>query len=175
MIRHLTMADFKVMPWANGRGQTTEMWRQDRDGALLWRLSRAAVVEDGPFSLFAGVDRNLTVISGPGFDLVGEGRLAARPLQPVAFAGDVPIRAVGVTAPSEDFNVMVRRGVVQATVAVRPAGVTHGQVALFAVQGLQVGAFKVQPNDLILADEPLEFQGQAIVVGLTGVPQGFAA
>ena len=54
MIGHLTARDFKVMPWANGKGQTVEMWRQDRDGALLWRLSRAAVVEDGDFSNFPG-------------------------------------------------------------------------------------------------------------------------
>ena len=78
MIRHLGPPDFRVMPWANGRGHTTEMWREDRDGALLWRLSRAAVAEDGPFSLFAGVDRSLTVISGPGFDLVGDVSLKAR-------------------------------------------------------------------------------------------------
>ncbi len=51
---HLTAADYTRQPWKNGRGTTTELWRQDRDGALWVRLSRAAVVEDGPFSLFPG-------------------------------------------------------------------------------------------------------------------------
>ena len=78
------------------RAVTVEMLRVE-EGGLKWRLSRASVVEDGDFSLFAGIERNLTVISGPGFDLIGERlHLAARPLLPVAFAGDVAVRAEGV-------------------------------------------------------------------------------
>ena len=162
MIRHLTASDFKVMPWANGRGQTVEMWREDRDGALLWRLSRAAVVADGEFSLFPGLDRNLTVIDGPGFDLVGPGRLAARLLQPVEFAGDVPIRAEGVVAPCEDFNVMVRRGALRAEVKVMRAGRVIG--AVFALGPVVVGGVQLASYDLVLADEPVEFDGLAVVV-----------
>ena len=162
MIRHLTTNDFKVMPWANGRGQTVEMWREDRDGALLWRLSRAAVVADGEFSLFPGLDRNLTVIDGPGFDLVGPGRLAARLLQPVEFAGDVPIRAEGVVAPCEDFNVMVRRGALRAEVKVMRAGRVIG--AVFALGPVVVGGVQLASYDLVLADEPVEFDGLAVVV-----------
>ena len=162
MIRHLKANDFKVMPWANGRGQTVEMWREARDGALLWRLSRAAVVEDGAFSLFAGVDRNLTVIDGPGFDLVGLGRVAARPLQPVEFAGDVAIRAEGVTAPCEDFNVMVRRGALRAEVRVLDAGQVTG--AVFALGPVQVGARHLARYELVLTDEVVEVSGRAIVV-----------
>jgi hypothetical protein len=98
------------MPWANGKGVTIEMARADGPDGMLWRLSRASVVEDGPFSVFPGVERNLTVLTGPGFDLVGQGlHLTARPMVPVAFAGDVPLRADGVTAPSDDFNVMTAR------------------------------------------------------------------
>ena len=29
MIRHLTPAGYRAMPWANGRGQTVELWRLD--------------------------------------------------------------------------------------------------------------------------------------------------
>jgi environmental stress-induced protein Ves len=110
-LRHLTQADYRAMPWANGRGVTTELAREDRSGTLSWRLSLAAVVEDGPFSVLPGVLRNLTVISGPGFDLVGGGLvLNAAPLCPVAFDGGLAVSAVGVAAPSEDFNVMVEAG-----------------------------------------------------------------
>ena len=168
MIGHLKASDFKVMPWANGRGQTVEMWRQDRDGVLLWRLSRAAVVQDGAFSLFPGVERNLTVISGPGFDLVGPGRIAVRPMQPVEFAGDVALRAEGVSAPCEDFNVMVRRGAMRAEVAVCDGGeLAGGMAALFALGPLRVKGIAVGRYELLLTDEALGFEGRAIVVRLT--------
>jgi len=163
VIRHLTARDFRVMPWANGRGQTVEMWREERDGALLWRLSRAAVVEDGDFSLFPGIDRNLTVISGPGFDLVGQSRQPARLLQPVEFAGDVPVRAEGVVAPCEDFNVMVRRGVIRAEVMVAEAGRVTG--AVFALEDVRVGPLRLARYELVLADEEVAFAGLAVAVG----------
>jgi len=97
MMRHLTPADYTTMPWANGKGRTIEMLRVEAEGRLKWRLSRASVVENGDFSLFPGIERNLTVLTGPGFDLVGKGlHLAARPLAPVEFPGDLPVRAEGV-------------------------------------------------------------------------------
>ena len=110
-MRHiLGPEDFRLMPWANGKGVTTELAREERDGRMLWRLSRASVVEDGPFSIFPGIERNLTVLTGPGFDLSGEGiSLRARPMAPVAFPGDVPVTASAVSAPSDDFNVMTDR------------------------------------------------------------------
>lgn len=167
MIGHLTERDFKVMPWANGRGQTVEMWRQDRDGALLWRLSRAMVVEDGAFSLFAGVERNLTVISGGGFDLVGAVSLRAGLLQPVEFAGDVAVRAAGVTGPCEDFNVMVRRGAMRAGVEVCDGGgLSGGMAALFALGPVVVKGIAVGRHELVLTDEAVRFEGRAIVVRL---------
>ena len=98
---HLTAKDFRPMPWANGKGTTLELYKTET-----LRLSRAQVVEDGPFSLFPGIQRNLTVLTGPGFDLVGDATFHARPLTPIAFAGDLKLSAVKVTAPSEDFNVM---------------------------------------------------------------------
>ena len=176
MIRHLTDRDFKVMPWANGKGQTVEMWRQDRDGAMLWRLSRAAVVENGAFSLFPGVERSLTVISGPGFDLTGAVKLRCAPLQPVEFAGDVAVSASGVTAPCEDVNVMVRRGALRARVTVCQAGALPGGLAALValgpcrVKGLDVGRW-----NLVLTDEGLGFDGAAIVVRLREGGHDFSA
>ena len=170
MILHLKASDFKEMAWANGRGKTVELFRVDRDGAMLWRLSRAFVVEDGAFSLFPGVDRNLTVISGPGFDLAGDVRLPAGLLQPVEFAGDVAVRAEGVVAPCEDFNVMVRRGAMQAEVAVLDGGLlAGGLVALFALGPVGVKGVAVARGELVLTDEDLGFAGRAIVVRLREV------
>jgi uncharacterized protein len=111
MIIH-SPASYRAMPWANGRGQTTELLREDGPDGLLLRLSIAVVSEDGPFSILPGIERNLTVISGPGFRLRGDGiTLHAAPLSPVAFAGDVAIAATDVLGVSEDFNVMTARAV----------------------------------------------------------------
>lgn len=170
MIGHLTQGDFKVVPWANGRGQTIEMFKVEFGGALLWRLSRAAVVGDGPFSVLPGIDRTLTVISGPGFDLVGDAELQAAPLKPLEFSGDLALRAVGVKAPSEDLNVMVRRGAMRAEVTVMVDGeIAAPLVALIALTPLKVGFITAARFDLVLTDRPIKFEGQAIVVRLTEV------
>ena len=58
------------MPSLNGRGTTTELAREDApDGTMLWRLSAADVIEDGPFSTLPGIDRILLLTEGEGFDL----------------------------------------------------------------------------------------------------------
>ena len=169
MIRHLTPADYTVMPWANGRGTTIEMLREvGPDGGLLLRLSMASVVEDGPFSIFPGVERNLTVISGPGFDLVGETHLIAAPLVPLAFPGDVPMAAAGVTAPSDDFNVMTARGLPSPDVEVIHMGEanppTFGRLAVFALHAGSVANLPVSKHDLILTDEKTRLTGGPFIV-----------
>jgi uncharacterized protein len=173
VIRHLTPADYTTMPWANGRGQTVELIRQNApDGGLLWRLSMASVVEDGPFSIFPGVERNLTVISGPGFDLVGQTRITAAPLMPVAFPGDVPIAAAGVTTPSDDFNVMTARALPLPDVQVLRGGdivpPKAGFLAIFALEIAKVSGRVVGKHDLIITDEKAQIEGGlCIAVGLS--------
>lgn len=121
-IKVLGAADFRSMPWRNGLGTTVEMVREDdADGAMLWRVSAADVIEAGAFSTFPGVDRILTLIEGPGFDLdfAGHGRVApVKPLQPVRFSGDWTTRAEAVRGRSRDLNVMTARGQASATVRV---------------------------------------------------------
>jgi environmental stress-induced protein Ves len=170
MIRHLTKADFKSMPWTNSKGVTLELARADQAGAMLWRLSRASVVEDGDFSIFPGVDRNLTVITGPGFDLVFQDRtLTAAPLMPVAFAGDEPCRAARVRAPSDDFNVMTALALPRPEVRVIDAAQTLAAsplLAVYALKDCRVEGRDMAAGDLILAYGLTlnHFSGQAIVV-----------
>lgn len=172
MMRHLTPADYTVMPWANGKGTTIEMLKVTDGDRLKWRLSRASVVENGAFSIFPGVERNLTVLTGPGFDLLGAGlHLPARPLVPVTFAGDVPIAADNVSAPSDDFNVMTDRALPRPEVAVVTGAAQiakGGLLAVYALTAARVNGRDMAPQDLILTEDDLRIDGQVLVVRLLG-------
>jgi hypothetical protein len=173
---HLTPADYTRQPWKNGRGVTTELWRLERDGQLLVRLSRAAVVEDGPFSLFPGIERNLTVLSGPGFRLTGGGLdLRCEPLVPVAFPGDVAMTATETGGmQSDDFNVMTARRLPRPWVLPvqndsLPKG---GMLALYALGPCLMNDVPIARDDLILTQGPARLQGDwpVIAVRLHGLP-----
>lgn len=174
-MKHLTRADYTRQPWKNGKGVTVELARAESGGALLWRLSMATVAEDGPFSLFPGIERNLTVISGPGFRLEGNGlSLTCAPLVPVAFPGDVAVSAQGATGTvSEDFNVMTARHLPRPTVQVTqgPVQFSGGDLlALFALGDVQANETKLSQHDLILTDQPVLTTGLCVSVRLNGVP-----
>ena len=169
-MQHLTAKDYTVQPWKNGKGTTTELWRLERDGALMVRLSRASVVEDGPFSIFPGIERNLTVLTGPGFRLTGEGLdLDCAPLKPVAFPGDVTVAASGTGGQrSDDFNVMTARAlprpeVAALTDAALPAG---GLLALYALGPAVVNGRPMADGDLVLTEGPAQLAGRLLVARL---------
>lgn len=170
MIHHLTPADYRRQPWANGRGVTVELARSDTPEGLAWRLSMATVAEDGPFSLFPGIERSLTVISGPGFRLQGPGLdLAARPLAPIAFPGDVALSATDVAGPSQDFNVMTARRLPRPEVAVLTGAARiepGGLLAVFALDTVRLSGRSLGRHDLVLTTLPLRLTGTALVVRL---------
>ena len=72
--RILRSSDYQRMPWKNGGGTTTEIWKAASPaGEMLWRLSIADVASDGPFSEFPGIDRWIMVIAGKGMELTIDG------------------------------------------------------------------------------------------------------
>jgi uncharacterized protein len=162
---HLSRADYRVQPWANGRGQTVELARAEDAAGLLWRLSVASVVENGPFSRFAGINRSLTVIRGPGFTLRGADiTLHAAPLTPVTFPGDIDIAAHDVTGPSQDFNVMVRATLPPPEVSVATGDLAAGGLlALYAVEPATVNGVKLQRGDLILTEDAAHITGGTVL------------
>lgn len=93
-LRHLRSDDYRVMPWKNGLGTTTEIAVHPPDAALTdftWRLSIADLGASGPFSSFPGYDRILVQLDGPPMILAHEG-LAERRLtlrEPYRFAGEL--------------------------------------------------------------------------------------
>ena len=83
--------DVAPQPWPNGGGTTRELLRAaDRS----WRISLAEIVSDGPFSVFGGQHRLLTVVDGPVLSLDVDGEThVVEPQRPFAFPGDAEVVA----------------------------------------------------------------------------------
>jgi environmental stress-induced protein Ves len=116
-VKVLRAADYKTMPWKNGMGSTTEIAISPAEAKLDdfdWRVSMAQVASDGPFSLFAGIDRTLLVLEGNGIDLRVAGSPPVRidPEMIHSFPGDQPTSATLVDGMIVDLNVMTRRNTV---------------------------------------------------------------
>lgn len=109
------LEDLPATRWKNGGGRTREIVSWPPGGAGFdWRASVATIDADGPFSAYPGVDRSIALLSGAGVRLScaqsGLRHALLRPGEPFAFAGELPLQAALVDGPTEDFNLMVRRG-----------------------------------------------------------------
>ena len=108
-------ASLNPTPWKNGGGCTTEILASP-PGATLhdfdWRISLATIAQSGPFSVFPGIDRTLTLVDGGNvvLDVGNERKVALSEREPVvAFPGEVAVSATVDGVPTTDFNVMTRR------------------------------------------------------------------
>ncbi len=107
-------ASLHASPWKNGGGSTTEIAVSPAGASFDefdWRISLATIAASGPFSVFPGIDRTLTLVEGAGvvLDVGNERRVALSEREPVvAFPGEAAVSATieGITT---DFNVMTRR------------------------------------------------------------------
>ncbi len=121
MLAHLR-PPYRVMPWKNGQGSTTELLLHPLGASLddfVYRLSIADLGAAGPFSLFAGYDRILVQLEGQPMTLSHEGH-GDHPLsllRPHRFAGEWPTHG-HLVPPARDFNLMVRRAEASADLAV---------------------------------------------------------
>lgn len=118
----LRSADYKTMPWKNGGGVTVEIAVYPQDAsvsAFNWRISMATVAEDGPFSIFPGIDRTLSIVEGNGMTLEIAGNDPV-PLtiasDPLPFPADVPVDAHLTNGSIVDLNIMTRRASFRHTV-----------------------------------------------------------
>ncbi|CAM5625233.1 Protein Ves [Mycolicibacterium aubagnense] len=121
-MRILRASDYRTMPWKNGGGTTTEIVVSPAGAGLDdfdWRVSMARVEASGPFSIFAGIDRTLSVLEGGGMALSIAGREVVeltRTSEPLFFPADAATEATLPAGPITDLNVMTRRGRVRHTV-----------------------------------------------------------
>ena len=110
-MRVIRPSEYRVMPWKNGGGVTTEICASPPSGAFDWRVSIATVNADGPFSVFTGYERHIMTLSGEGMvlDIEGRGKFTLEPLRPFSFSGDAQVHGSLLQGAVLDFNLMVRR------------------------------------------------------------------
>lgn len=130
--------EYRRERWKNGLGWTREVlrWPPQSDD-WDWRVSIAEVDKAGPFSSFPGVERELVLLSGEGMRLHfddGESVELAPPHGRHHFAGERSLQAELVNGPTQDFNLMWRRGRVAATLLHRPL---VGPMLFFAEPGVR--------------------------------------
>ncbi|MGK9039542.1 HutD family protein [Rhizobium sp. SA279] len=111
----LRASDYKRMPWKNGGGETVEIAIFPPASSVEnfdWRISMATVTSDGPFSIFPGIDRTLSILEGNGMALAiaaGDLLLLTMESPPLPFPADVPVNATLPDGAITDLNVMTRR------------------------------------------------------------------
>lgn len=174
-MRKWTRQDYHAMPWKNGGGSTTELavypFGSDLDH-FVWRLSRAEVGSNGPFSNFPQIDRTLAILSGDGLILhsVGENShsiLLRQDSLPHQFKGETAINAELLYGSVTDLNMMTRRDVCTHHMQRLGPGSHYieandaQQLLLFCAQGsarLSTGEV-LQADDCCLFDEVQEHRG----------------
>ncbi|WP_441244690.1 HutD/Ves family protein [Tardiphaga sp. 768_D3_N2_1] len=169
----LRAANYKVMPWKNGLGSTTEIAIFPADAKLDdfdWRVSMAQVTSDGAFSLFPGIDRTLLVIDGAGIDLDVDGCASVRIDRSTihSFPGDQQTSATLIDGPITDLNVMSRRGIVsqrvrRINVMKRQDFLVSAQMFLFVEHGTVTVRSASTVDSLSTHDALLVEQGSAPV------------
>jgi uncharacterized protein len=154
-MRVIRASEYRVMPWKNGGGITTEICASPPSGAFDWRVSIATVNSDGPFSTFAGYERHIMTLSGEGMvlDIEDLGKLALEPLQPVSFSGDAQVQGSLLQGAVLDFNLMVRRDFGHGTLRVVESsagdklGSEKSLCLAYVLQGkCKAGAYELEPN-----------------------------
>lgn len=136
--------EYRRERWRNGLGWTREILRRrlgsdaGSDGQgddWDWRLSIAEIERDAPFSAFAGIERELVLLSGNGVRLRfddGEAHELEPPHGRLRFAGERGVVGELLDGPTHDFNLMWRRERVSACLWHRPL---VGPMVIFAEPG----------------------------------------
>ena len=121
--RVVRVSGYARMRWKNGAGWTSEILRVPDGDDWQWRLSIADIDADAAFSTFAGVERELVLLSGNGLHLRfddGETRELLPPHARLRFDGARSAFGELVDGPTRDFNLMWKRDAVDAQLWHRP-------------------------------------------------------
>lgn len=165
------------MPWKNGGGTTIEMHVEPALASIDTfdlRISMAEVAQTGPFSMFKGIDRTLTILGGSGLRLQlpsSETRDLDPSSPPIRFAGDVAVKGGPISGSTTDLNVMTRRAVCDHRVErvsvgdARAVARGHGSVGVFLsdhqavrISSGSIGSVELTQYDLAII-EPVDGEG----------------
>ncbi len=113
--------DYRVTPWKNGKGESTEIAIFPEKASFaadpfLWRLSSAKVLEEGEFSYFPEYDRYLTLFKGPFLDIsIGDQPpYRMSPGKVLLFRGEEKVFARPAPGGVVDLNLIFRRSIIKA-------------------------------------------------------------
>jgi environmental stress-induced protein Ves len=162
-LTRFTYASLAVTRWRNGGGETREIlsWPVCQSD-FEWRASIATIAANGPFSLFTGIDRSITLLSGEGVHLHGEQGIDHPLTQigaPYSFAGETPIFATLVGGVTTDFNIMTRRDSCSARVTAQSHDFDVNWQSAGLLYALR-GEWQVTPAIRLAAEEGLYWDGQ---------------
>jgi environmental stress-induced protein Ves len=180
MAELIKFAQLPAREWKNGGGSTTEIVCGPAGADLErfdWRISVASIAQDGPFSIFDGVDRTISLLSGAGVELAlknGQQVNLSDGEPSFSFEGELSIYARLIGSTSIDFNVMTRRSrcchqFERNRFAGQRDGQRHGGATLlFLARGelaqVQCGSYLIslQQYDSVLLDSSDANQWQAM-------------
>ncbi len=126
---------YRRMPWKNGAGQTSEIHCEPTADDWRWRLSIAQIEVAAPFSSYPGIERELVLLTGNGLRLhFDDGQVSELhpPCGGLRFPGERRVVGEPIEGPSCDFNLMWKRGEVNACLWRRPLA---GTMVLFVAPG----------------------------------------
>ncbi len=147
-MRLIDPAVHRTVPWKNGGGTATDYAVEyGGDGEVAWRIGTAEILNDGPFSDYAGVTRVFTIIHGPGvhLDFPGEGTRTLARDQPTRFAGAPAPFSRLRGAPATAFNLLMRDDAFRGDVEIRrgngrveeiAAGSASETLVIVAIEGI---------------------------------------
>ncbi|WP_298728746.1 HutD family protein [uncultured Ferrovibrio sp.] len=120
--RLIRLADIPPQPWKNGGGITYEIAADPPSNpetkaafaGFRWRISRALIERDGPFSVFPGMTRWILLLDGEGFTLSFSDRAKLHVIRrhhPEQFPGAALAQCRLQAGPCSVLNVIAREDI----------------------------------------------------------------
>ena len=160
--------------WRNGAGR-----KADIAAGTDWLVGFAWLDADAAFSDYAGYDRTITLVEGPGFALdfgpAHPALLARRPFVPAAFDGGWPARCRVADEPCMVLNAMTARAgwthrLAVVTGSVRAAPAPGGVAFLVVLEGsVTIAGQTAGPRDAFRVEGAVAIDGVGARVAVIGI------